>query len=469
MAAPILNGVVVSLPCLKPEAFATTLIGDVKELVVNNLIRLCLTQLKSITCVASMAGLALSIFVPAVSAAPETARSADDFVDSIGVNTHLFYDNSVYYQKYNEIIKPKLLELGIRHIRDSGTRNLNGYLARLKELKTLGIRSTLVFDPRNTTPQGAVALVKELGEDVVEAAQGPNEYDLSGDSNWVNTLRTYQQQLYQAIKGDSATSSLPVYSPTLTTDGAYNSVGDLSSFVDYAAMNNYYSGRNPGTPGWGDNGYGSLGWNVQLAQKDSGSKPMITTETGYHNTVNTTDGHKGVPEDIAGKYVPRLCLEQFNYGISRTLIYEFISAYNDPNSLYTNFGLLHNDGSEKPAFAALKNLIRLVNDPGSNFTPGALNYTLSGDTTKIHHTLLQKRDGTFYLILWQEVSGFDVDAKQYLNISNQQVTLNLNQPIAQATIYLPNNSTASVEQDTNPNQINLNVPDYPIVVKLQPQ
>ncbi len=420
-----------------------------------------------------MAGLALSLctnlFVPSVSAAAETARSADNFVDSIGVNTHLFYDDSVYYQKYNEIIKPKLLDLGVRHIRDTGTRNLNGYLDRLKELSTQGIRSTLIFDPRDSSPAGAVALIKELGGGVVEAAQGPNEYDLSGDSNWVNTLRTYQQQLYQAIKGDSATASLAVDGPTLTSEGAYNSVGDLSSFVDYGAMNNYYSGRNPGTSGWADNGYGSLARNVELAHTYSGSKPVITTETGYHNTVNTTDGHRGVPEDVAGKYIPRLCLEQFNYGIPRTLIYEFINTYNDPNSLYQNFGLLRNDGSEKPAFTALKNLISLLKDPGATFTPGALDYALSGNTTDIHHTLLQKRNGTFYLILWQEVSSFDPDYQQNLNISSLQVTLTLNQPIESATTYLPNNSTASVKLATKPNQISLNVPDYPLVVELKPQ
>jgi len=408
-----------------------------------------------------------ALYAPSGRTQPEPARSADDFVDTVGVNTHLFYNNSVYYQKYNEIIKPKLLELGVRHIRDGGTLNLNGYLDRLKELGSLGIRSTLIFDPRNSTPQGAVALIKQLGVGVVEAAQGPNEYDNSGDGNWVNTLRTYQQQLYQTIKGESAAASLPVYAPTLTSAKAYNSVGDLSGFVDYATMSNYYSGRNPGTSGWGDNGYGSIAWNVQLAQKYTGSKPVISTETGYHNTVNTTDAHIGVPEDVAGKYIPRLCLEQFNYGIPRTLIYELINVYNDPNNRDRNFGLLRNDGSEKPAFIALKNLISLLKDPGPKFTPGTLDYALSGNTTNVHHTLLEKRDGTFYLILWQEVSGFDVNSKQNINVSSLQVTLTLNKPIAKATIYLPNNSTAWIEQDTNPNQLKLNVPDYPLVVELK--
>jgi hypothetical protein len=93
---------------------------------------------------------------------------------------------------------------------------------------------------------------------------------------------------------------------------------------------------------------------MQLAQQYSGSKAVISTETGYHNVVNTTVGHIGLPEDIAAKYIPRIYLEQFNSGISRTLSYELIDVDKDPTDPEKNFGLLRNDGSEKPAFVALK-------------------------------------------------------------------------------------------------------------------
>ncbi|HEX8539002.1 MAG TPA: hypothetical protein VF664_16145, partial [Cystobacter sp.] len=46
-----------------------------------------------------------------------TARSADAFVDSVGVNIHLHYTDKVYAQAYSTIIKPRLQELGIRHVR----------------------------------------------------------------------------------------------------------------------------------------------------------------------------------------------------------------------------------------------------------------------------------------------------------------------------------------------------------------
>ena len=374
------------------------------------------------SCYSNIAGLALSLLsivavATSVQAAEEKARRADDFVDSVGVNTHLYYDDSVYYKRYNDLIKPKLLALGVRHIRDGCVYNLNGYMERLRELKELGgIRATLVCDPRDIKVDGAVDLVKEIGTDVVEAVQATNEYNLSGNGNWANDLRNYQKQLWQAIKGDGATSGVKVYGPSLVEAGAYSTLGDMSDYQDYGAMNNYMSGRNPGNGGWGSDGYGSLDWNVRSVKKASVSDPVLTTETGYHQVTDTSNGHRGVPEDIAAKYTPRLVLEQFNYGIPRTYIYELINTYYDPNSLYMNFGLLRNDGSEKPAYTALKNLLNLLKDPGSSFTPGSLDYVMSGNTEDVHHTLLQKQDGKFYLILWLEKSGYNVDSKKWIDV-----------------------------------------------------
>lgn len=420
----------------------------------------------------SLSGLALSILwlaviTNSVQAAQEKARRADDFVDSIGVNTHLYYDSSVYYKRYNDLVKPKLLELGVRHIRDGCTRNYNGYMTRLKELKTLGIRTTLVCDPRYLTAPSAVSLVKEIGTDVIEAVQATNEYNLSGDGNWANTLRNYQKQLWQGMKGSSATSGVKIYGPALSGLSAYSTLGDMSGYQDYGTMNNYMSGRNPGNSGWGSDGYGSIAWNMRAAKKSSVSKPVLTTETGYHSVVSTSNGHKGIPDDIAGKYTPRIALEHFNSGIGRTYIYEFINTYNEPGSLYRNFGLLRNDGSQKPAYSALKNLLGLLKDPGSSFSPGSLDYVLSGDTTNIHRTLLQKRNGTFYLILWKETPGYNVDTKKYISVPSQKVTVTLNTSISKATIYIPNDSANFKSSQTYPKQLTIDVPDRPVVIKLE--
>jgi hypothetical protein len=405
---------------------------------------------------------------PSVSTTAEQARRAYSFVNSIGINTHLYYEDTNYYQKYQEIVKPKLLELGVRHIRDGGNRNLNGYLDRLKELKSNGIGSTLIFDPRGGTPEQGLALVKELGN-VVEAVEGPNEYELSGDLNWVTTLRQYTEKLHKLIKSDALTSALPVLGPSLTSEEAYLAVGNISNFVDYGVLHNYFSGRHPGTTGWGGNGYGSIPYGIAQSQKYAPGKPIITTETGYHNAINTQEGHLAVPESVAQKYIPRMFLEQFNSGIKRTFGYELMDLHENPKHDISGleFGLLRNNGEAKPSFNSLRALIQLLKDPkGTKFSPSTLNYSLQNTTSYLHHTLLQKSNGKFYLVLWQETTGFDENNKTALAIPTQKVQVILAQPFAQAKIYSLDNYLKPLKQLTNPKQITLEVPDQPVIVEL---
>ena len=69
----------------------------------------------SLLCIGSALAVTLHSFSPAAKAEP--ARSADAFVDFVGVNTHVGYADTTYGD-YEGILKPRLLELGVRHIRD---------------------------------------------------------------------------------------------------------------------------------------------------------------------------------------------------------------------------------------------------------------------------------------------------------------------------------------------------------------
>ena len=62
-----------------------------------------------------------------------------------------------------------------------------------------------------------------------------------------------------------------------------------------------------------------------------------------------------------------------------------------------------------------------------------------GKTSEIHHTLLQKRDGTFYLVLWNEIVSYDNAAERDINVPEQTVTLKLTTPIHLAKTFLPLN------------------------------
>lgn len=394
----------------------------------------------------------------------EKARQTDEFIDSLGINVHLHY-NDTSYGEYERIIKPGLRELGIRHLRDGIVLGRPDKEAMMRELESLGFKFLLIADPRAASVQQAHDFAKQFSSVVM--IEGPNEPDLNLGSNWIAQARNYQQELYREFKSDPATAHISVLAPSLAIDGSFNQLGNISQWIDYANLHNYYGGRNPGTVGWGDNGYGSITWQLNQAHEIAPNKQTISSETGWHNYVDNPGGHRGTPENVVGKYLPRLYLEQFNRGIVRSYPYEFIDEHDNPRELEDRFGMLRYDGYAKPAYTAMKNMISLLKDDGPSFKSGSLEFSLNGYVNNLHHTLLQKRDGTFYLALWVEASGWEPDAKVEYSHPPQQVVLTVRSPVVSASYCIPNDSTTWKNTEISYNNIKLAVSDKVMLVKLK--
>ncbi|NJP08629.1 MAG: hypothetical protein HC866_03435 [Leptolyngbyaceae cyanobacterium RU_5_1] len=400
----------------------------------------------------------------------EQAKSAYSFIDSIGFNTHLrYYDTA--YGNY-PLIKQRLLDLGVRHIRDGGSDPT--WIQRTNDLGSVGIKSTIVIDPLIGTGPNAsydmkppgydvYSLVKNLVPTGVEAVEILNEFDLirrngysrNGqpvtDANWIAYLRDFTQDTYNAINSDPLTQEIAVIGPSFVYSDSSTLVADLSQWVDYGNMHPYTYPNNPGN--------GNLQQEIANRSKPFGNQPLIATEVGYPTGSPSSD--RPVSETVQSKYIPRMFLENFNNGVYRTFAYEFIDQFANPNNSEANFGIIRYDGTPKPAYTALQSLIGILNDSATSFTPGSLSYSLSGDPQTLRHTLLQKSTGDFYLVLWSELLSTD-------QVSSQPVTLTLSTPITQATTYLPNQSINPTGQYQAPTQLSLTVPDFPLVVQLSP-
>lgn len=87
------------------------------------------------------------------------------------------------------------------------------------------------------------------------------------------------------------------------------------------------------------------------------------------------------------------------------------------------FGLLRQDYSAKPAYSALRNLLHLLSDPGPPFVGQELGFELAGDLSDLHHLLLQKRNGVFYLILWLEKPSYDVANKEVTPVPARSIAV----------------------------------------------
>lgn len=346
----------------------------------------------------------------------ETPVSADSIADSVGVNIHLHYQNTVYGNF--PLIQSLLTDLGVRHTRDGlNDTNWQQYYQRHIALGRLGIKCLFI-----TSPKESNELLTSWPSRVPGAFEGyeaPNEYDLSRDPNWAATLKAFVARLYGAVKGDPTTSKFPVVGPSLTQPSSYTQVTGLEQYFDLSNMHNYFGGRNPGTPGWGDGGYGSIAYNINNNRAAWPGKQIWTTETGY---VTDTSVGGGVPELIEGKYTPRMILEQMLHGVTRTYIYELIDEGRAIAGNDGAFGLARMDGSPKPAFTALKNLIATLTDPGPQMLPPNLQFTLVGASGNVHRLLMAKHDGSYYLAFWLEEQDYDVNKHVETPVNPERLT-----------------------------------------------
>ncbi|HET7241393.1 MAG TPA: hypothetical protein VFI77_09545, partial [Gemmatimonadales bacterium] len=88
-------------------------------------------------------------------------------------------------------------------------------------------------------------------------------------------------------------------------------------------------------------------------------------------------------------------------------------------------------------------------------------------SSQVHHTLLQKCDGRFYLALWQEVSVWNTSSKSDISNADRAITLTLSRPASAINVYRPVSGIGKVDSDAG-TSISLRVPDEVLLVEIVP-
>lgn len=492
--------------------------------------------------------------------AQTTAYQADNFVDSVGVNTHFAYP---VYETEAARLEAALEQLGVRHVRDSLVTGNATYQAIHSALAAHGIK-TLYIEPGQTmTPETGYSSYMED----VEAFEPPNEQNIvssnpaspvaSEAAAYASFLKTAKSMVSPGVPflgpsfttgGDTAAlsdggyhySATPVITvtggggvgmsctatmkesvlggeavagctckggigytaaPTLTVVPAFgDSFGEGASVLATVskgtaegcavqqlalssrayAINNihyYQAGFLPESGGWGGgdflgNSYGSLSFVLDQFTATSKSLPTWATEAGYYTA---TPLMGALPEANLAAYMPRLLLNNFAHGIARTYLYELYDegtatpaaiASNPGQAEQWSYGLVRNDGSFKPSFYALSNLIGLLADPGPSFTPGSLSYQLTGNTGNVHQVLFQKRDGSFWLALWIAASGYNLNSRAETPIPAQAISLKLSGAPTFRALYQMGNSGVFASSTESGQTLSFSVGDRISLVKI---
>jgi hypothetical protein len=364
----------------------------------------------------------------AIPPGPTCAASANRFLSSLGVNTHI--DQGYDPQNY---VTP-LRYLGIRMVRD-GDRHVDSEIA---VARATGVRFVINGggDLHGLIASGE-ALAKAGALLAIEGPNEPNNFPINYDGqqggglghSWY-AVAAFQAALYKAVKADPLLEAHPVFGPSETgaeTDDVglqYRRIpsGDRRTifppgtrFSDFVNVHNYastprggygnnqaWNAANPTLNGAWDGLYGNSGvtWLRHFRGYPTEVLPVVprvTTETGW-DSVSDPGG-----QALQGAILTNTYLAQFKRGWRYTFIYELRDGEGGPG----HQGLYDGDRPKIAAFD-VHNLTTTLRDNKTVARPACLSFSLAGKSATVHDLLLEKSDGELDLVIWDErASGSD--------------------------------------------------------------
>ena len=414
--------------------------------------------------------------LPAFAATVRASR-ARSFVDTVGIVTHPHWGGTIWSSTDWESL---FLETGVMHTRGKVGRGTGGKaaLADLQKLFVRGVKiCATVADPkldRVSTKMNIDFLANSVGAHNLSGIESANEFSnpSTRPADWVAQLRSFQQWLYDTVKSNSALANVPVIGPSiwgrLTWD--YVALGNLEPKVDRGCLHYYTAGRRPSIAGspssrnsLGGATYYYMADAIREAKVLAPNKGMYITEYGHPiNGPNSPLSGYIITETAAAKYLCRGLLDGFGNGVEKMCIYSLIDDVQ--RSKY--HGLLDGSLRRRLTFHAVKNLMSLFADSATSFSPGSLEYTLSGLNSTIKQHLFQKSDGTFLLTLYQDVDSYDRANKRDAVVAPVSVGLSLTQS-ASISLYTPSLGAAATKVVSGVNSLTIPVGDHVTVVSIR--
>jgi hypothetical protein len=419
------------------------------------------------------------------------AIATNDFLNSIGVVT-TFPDRGQPLARTIEMIRFcgfRWVRAGIEGLTENGPTTIQTFLDLHRET---GVRVSWGLVSGGTDVKELVKTGKVLaGAGALLAVEGNNEPNNWGvtyqgengggrEASWMAVAKL-QRDLYQAVKSDPALANYPVWSisePGAQKDnvglqfltippGARALMPDGTRYADYANLHNYiyhphephpadnktWDTADPTAASQVDGLFGNFGltWARGFpgyTQEQLNTLPRVTTETG-------TNIEGTVTEELQGLNLMNLYLAQFKRGYAYTSVYLLRDRTDERGN--QSFGFYRPDYSPRKAAIYLHNLTTILADKGTLAKPDHLDFAIVNQPKTVHGLLLQRSDGTFQLVVWDErLSGQD------------RVTVHVDATRALVKLYNPTAGVEPVQTLTNVSSLELVLSDHPIVIAISP-
>jgi hypothetical protein len=370
---------------------------------------------------------------PAADATKATVmpKSAAAFRNSLGVNVHSSYYDTVYADAGR--IGDAIVDLGLRHVRDGAIYSSvdpahnETVWAKQDALRDRGLKFDFVLTPQWCGD--GVGTVRQTLDSIaarypgaVATFEGPNEADRYCPTDWQNRISLFTAHLFREVRQhpSPAIKSKPIVAPSFVQNlGA--GLADHGRYIDFGNTHPYTGCASPSPT--------HLDQVTAAAQKVNPGEPVFATEAGFHTALGYDRASGAQPpcdERTGAVYTLRTALEHFKAGIARSFLYELIDLKPDPgrSEPESNFGLLRNDFSPKPAYTALKNLLAAVGT-GAPAALEPLKLSIESGPDDLRTLVLQRADGSYLVALWRLASVWDRHRSTPIAVPAQRVELRL--------------------------------------------
>ena len=425
----------------------------------------------------------------AATVGPTTAIPVTAFLNSIGV-VSTFPDRGQPLEKTIQMVKYggfRWVRGGIEGLTEKGPTTVQTFLDLHKQT---GVRLSWGLVSGGADIKKLLETSRHLAKaDVLLAFEGNNEPNNWGVTyqgeqgggrapSWLAVAKL-QRDLYNAVKGDPLLRKYPVWSISeggaevdnvglqfLTiTKGAGCLMAEDTKYADYANVHNYI--YHPNSPELQDNKtwnaadptsmckvdglHGNYG--VTWAKHFRGysetqllTLPRVTTETGCIIAGPIT-------EDIQALNLLTMYLDQFKRSWSYTAVYLLRDRTDEAGN--QSFGFFKPDYKPRKAAVYLHNLTTTLADRGSLTKPGQLHYSIPEQPATVHEMLLQRSDGTFELVVWNErLKGTD------------EVMVHLGRAYPTVKVYDPTIGTQPIQTSSKDEVIKLTLSNHPLIIAI---
>jgi hypothetical protein len=379
-----------------------------------------------------------------------------DFLDRIGVVTHVRYYDGAYRDHAGTI--EKLRYLGLMRIRDTAPKAASNL--PYKRYLDAGARFCMSCSPDGAAQTDASKVGEVLdrilacfpGARGIDFLEGPNEPNnqpitFAGTKDTKTSfegVKVYMDALHAELRRRKEFDAIPLLG--VANYPRLEVTSDMDNEHPYPK-----NGEQPGPA---------------MAKVLTGrSRPVVITEFGY-NTGPPSKFPTPVDEYTQALLTLNGLFDAVSLGCKRIYVYELLDEKPDPDFKVPNlhWGVFRYDGTPKIAARALRNLTRIV-APADQAGPALPDPTVAGLPPTGKWMALQKGPRSMLAILWNEPDIWDEAGLKPIPVAAREVRVTFAAP-GSVRLYDPLQGDAPVSETANADGLTVRLGAFPQIVEI---